>query len=262
MVGRELKITKREVRTARQGPPVFDVTGLVSEPEVKEISLSVRAGEVIGLGGLVGSGRTEFSEAVFGLRPLSAGTVRLGDKDITGFSPRRCIDAGLIYLAEDRGRNGIFADVDLVRNTSSATIGRLSRVAGLIRRRAEELSTQSALEATGVRAARMDIPIKSLSGGNQQKVLFARWMSASPSVAIFDEPTRGVDVGAKEGIYETIERLADGGLATIVISSELEELVRLCDRVYVVYEGRVVGELSGEEVTAERIGSLAVGGAA
>jgi ABC-type sugar transport system ATPase subunit len=121
--------------------------------------------------------------------------------------------------------------------------------------------TQGALQNAGVKAANMGLPIKSLSGGNQQKVLLARWMMAQPKVAIFDEPTRGVDVGAKEGIYEMIESLTDDGLATLVISSELDELVRLCDRVYAVYEGRVVGELRGDAITSDAVGQLAVGAA-
>jgi ABC-type sugar transport system ATPase subunit len=261
MVGRELTMTKRVTRPAKTGPAVLDIQSLVSEPEVKDISIQVRAGEIVGLGGLVGSGRTELSEAAFGLRPFSAGRVLVGDKDVTGFAPRACIDAGLIYLCEDRGRNGIFADVELTRNASAAIIPHLPTRWRLIKPLEERRATQTALQNAGVKAASMDLPIKSLSGGNQQKVLLARWMMADPTVAIFDEPTRGVDVGAKEGIYETIETFAENGLATLVISSELEELVRLCDRVYAVYEGRIVGELIGDDITTEAVGSLAVGAA-
>src|SRR6185437_3017091 len=170
------------------------------------------------------------------------------------------IDAGLIYLAEDRGRNGVFAEVDLSRNVTSATIGTLPRLARvLLRRSAEERRARAAVEQVHVRASSMGAAMKTLSGGNQQRALFARWMMARPRVAIFDEPTRGVDIGAKEGIYEIIEGLAAGGLAGLVISSELEELVRLCDRVYAIYEGRVVGALSGDEITVAALGELAVG---
>lgn len=260
MVGRRLNLAKRPVREPLDDRPVvLEVDGIESAPEVKHISLQVRQGEIVGLAGLVGSGRTELAETLFGLRAASAGQVKIDGRDITGKTPSQCIAAGLVYLAEDRGRNGIFADVDLTRNTTSARIGSLPRALGLLRRKAEQDLALDAVEGMGVRAANMDLSVKSLSGGNQQKVLLARWVSADPIAAIFDEPTRGVDVGAKEGIYDEIERLAKEGLASIVISSELEELVRLCDRVYVVYEGEVVGELGGREVSAESIGNLTVG---
>jgi len=224
------------------------------------MSVRVRAGEVVGLSGLVGSGRTEFAETLFGIRHPAGGTVTVNGKDITGASPRKCIDTGLVYLAEDRGRNGIFADVDIARNATSAIVGRLPRVAGSFIRpwKEQELAQVAALEIN-VRASSIAAAMKTLSGGNQQKALLARWMLARPLVAIFDEPTRGVDIGAKESIYSIIETLAASGLAALVISSELEELVRVCDRVYSVYEGCVTGELAGDAVTLEALGQLAVG---
>jgi ABC-type sugar transport system ATPase subunit len=260
MIGRKLTITRREPRTAGLGPVMLDVDELVAPPEVNGMSVRVRAGEVVGLAGLVGSGRTEFAETLFGIRRPASGTVTVNGKDVTGSSPRRCINAGLIYLAEDRGRNGIFADVDIARNATSAIVGRLPKVAGsLIRPWTEqELARTAALEMD-VRATSIAAAMKTLSGGNQQKALLARWMLARPQVAIFDEPTRGVDIGAKESIYSIIESLAASGLAALVISSELEELVRICDRVYSIYEGRVTGELAGDEVTLEALGQLAVG---
>jgi ABC-type sugar transport system ATPase subunit len=261
MVGRALTLTKRDSHKASVGSVVLDIDDLVCEPEVNGMSVQVRAGEIVGLAGLVGSGRTELSEAVFGLRTPTTGRVTVGEKDVTGAGPDRCIAAGLVYLAEDRGRNGIFAEVDLGANVTSAMIGRLPRTGGLIRSQQERRMAQQMLQKMGVRAASMDLPIKSLSGGNQQKVLLARWVLTAPKVAIFDEPTRGVDVGAKEGIYRIIEELADDGLGALVISSELEELVRLCDRVYAVYEGRIVGELTGDEITVDAVGQLAVGAA-
>ena len=261
MVGRALTLTKRAVQAANTGKVMLDVDNVVCEPKVSGISIQVRQGEIVGLAGLVGSGRTELSEAMFGLRTPSAGTVTVDGKDVTGASSDACIAAGLVYLAEDRGRNGIFAEVDLATNATSAIISRLPRGLRLLRRQSERQLAKEMLERMNVKAANMALPIKSLSGGNQQKVLLGRWVMAKPKVAIFDEPTRGVDIGAKEGIYEIIEDLAAEGLATLVISSELEELVRLCDRVYVVYEGRVVGELAGEAITLDAVGELAVGAA-
>lgn len=261
MVGRSLTLAKRSHDRGVVGEVILDIAGAKSTPEVRSISLQVRSGEIVGLAGLVGSGRTELSEAVFGLRPLQEGTVTLDGRDITGSDPEACISAGLVYLAEDRGRNGIFAEVDLGGNATSAIIDRLPRRLKMLRKNATRKMARDVLETMRVRAASMDLPIKSLSGGNQQKVLLARWVLAHPKVAIFDEPTRGVDVGAKEGIYEIIEDLAAQGLAALVISSELEELVRLCDHIYAVYEGQVVGELTGDDISVDAVGQLAVGAA-
>ena len=260
MIGRKLTISRRAQRTADPGQVMLDVDDLVAPPLVNGMSVRVRAGEVVGLAGLVGSGRTEFAETLFGIRHPVGGTVTVNGKDVTGASPRKCIDAGLVYLAEDRGRNGIFADVDIARNATSAIVGRLPRVAGSFIRPWEEqqLARAAALEID-VRASSIAAAMKTLSGGNQQKALLARWMLAKPLVAIFDEPTRGVDIGAKESIYSVIESLAAGGLAALVISSELEELVRVCDRVYSVYEGSVTGELAGDAITLGALGQLAVG---
>jgi ABC-type sugar transport system ATPase subunit len=245
---------------AAPGAVVLEVTDLFSPPEVNGMSVRVRAGEIVGLAGLVGSGRTEFAETLFGIRHTAGGRATVNGRDITGASPRRCIDAGLIYLAEDRGRHGIFADVDITRNATSAITGRLPKVARtLLRPWQEQELARTAAQEMDVRAASLGAPMKTLSGGNQQKALLARWMLAKPIVAIFDEPTRGVDIGAKESIYAIIESLAASGLAALVISSELEELVRLCDRVYAVYEGRVTGELAGDAITLEALGQLAVG---
>lgn len=259
MVGRSLIVTKRAHDRGAIGDVVLDIVGAKSAPEVRSISLQVRKGEIVGLAGLVGSGRTELSEAVFGLRPLQEGKVTLNGRDITGADPEACISAGLVYLAEDRGRNGIFAEVDLSGNATSSIIDRLPRRLKMLRKNATRKMARDVLETMHVRAANIDLPIKSLSGGNQQKVMLARWVLAHPKVAIFDEPTRGVDVGAKEGIYEIIENLAGQGLATLVISSELEELVRLCDRIYAVYEGQVVGELADDDISVDAVGQLAVG---
>ncbi len=259
MVGRELSTTIRTPPGAAMAGPVLDVRDLNSPPQVTDMSLHVRAGEIVGLAGLVGSGRTEFAEAVFGLRAFT-GAVTIDGRRSAHPTPRKSIDRGLVYLAEDRGRNGVFADVDLTRNVTASTIRRLPRkLRALLRLSDERKLARDALQSTNVKAATMAAPIKTLSGGNQQRAIFARWILAQPKVAILDEPTRGVDVGAKEGIYQIIEDLAKRGVGTLVISSEMEELIRLCDRVYVAYEGRIAGELIGDEVSLESMGRLAVG---
>jgi len=260
MIGRQLTVTRKAGHPREPGAVKLEAEDVHSPPEVNGMSVRVRAGEIVGMAGLVGSGRTEFAETLFGIRPAVSGRVRVNGRDITGASPRKCIDSGLVYLAEDRGRSGIFADVDIARNATAAIVQRLPRLAGVfLRPRKEQELAQAGAQRMDVRASSVAAPMKTLSGGNQQKALLARWMLAMPQVAIFDEPTRGVDIGAKESIYEIIEALAANGLAALVISSELEELVRLCDRVYTVYEGRITGELAGDAITPEALGQLAVG---
>lgn len=260
MVGRELATTSRAAREqVAPAKPVLDVRHLSSPPQVKDMTVQVRAGEIVGFAGLVGSGRTEFAEAVFGLRAFN-GSIAIDGRPSGRQTPRKSIDRRLVYLAEDRGRNGVFAEVDLSRNVTASTIRRLPRQLRVLMRLAEERSiARDALHSTRVKAATMSAPIKTLSGGNQQRALFARWILANPKVAILDEPTRGVDVGAKEGIYQIIEQLARNGVGVLVISSEMEELIRLCDRVYVAYEGRITGELLGDDISLESMGRLAVG---
>ncbi len=258
MVGHQVTIQRRHARAAQSDDVALSVQQLQREGEFHNISFEVHRGEVLGLAGLVGSGRTEIAETIFGLRHAEAGRITLEGHQLVRHSPRSCIDRGLIYLSEDRGRNGIFADVQLPENVSSAIVPRLPRLRGLLNRRVEQRLAGEAMERTQVRALRRDVPIRSLSGGNQQKALFARWLLAEPKVAIFDEPTRGVDVGAKADIYALIDGLARDGVAIIVISSELEELTWICDRVIAVYEGHVTGELSGEQITVAALGRLIV----
>ncbi len=261
MVGRELT-TQERVR------PHFDATGrqemlavedLTSQPAFEGVTFSVREGEIVGLAGLVGSGRTEVAETIFGIRSTDRGTVRLAGKPLQHRTPRTCIDAGLVYLPEDRGRHGIFAEVEVERNVTAGVIPHLDRAGPLIKPAAERLMAKQATDRTAVRMASLDTLIKALSGGNQQRAMLSRWLLANPRVAIFDEPTRGVDVGAKDDIYQLVAQLAEEGLACVFISSELSELTITCDRVLVMYEGRVVGELSGTEITDANLGPLIVG---
>ncbi|HTV12507.1 MAG TPA: sugar ABC transporter ATP-binding protein [Acidimicrobiales bacterium] len=261
MIGRELA-TRERVR------PHFDATGrkemlvvedLTSQPSFEGVGFNVREGEILGLAGLVGSGRTEVAETIFGLRATDRGLVRVDGRVLGHRSPRACIDAGLVYLPEDRGRHGIFAEVEVERNVTAGVIPRLDRVGPLIRPAAERLMATQATDRTAVRMASLDTLMKALSGGNQQRAMLSRWLLAEPRVAIFDEPTRGVDVGAKDDIYRLVAQLAEDGLACVFISSELNELTITCDRVLAMYEGHVVGELSGAEITDANLGALVVG---
>lgn len=260
VVERTQKMAAAIASTSR--PARLELEGLTLTPHFSGIDLVVHEGEVVGLAGLVGSGRTEIAETVFGLRQAEHGVVRVNGNPLEHRSPRRCIDAGLVYLPEDRGRHGIFADVDIVRNVTAGIIPRLPRRGGLLRRPVERELAKAAAARTDVRTVSLEAAIRTLSGGNQQRAMFARWLAAGPSVAIFDEPTRGVDVGAKDDIYDIITELAADGLACLIISSELEELAIICTRVLAIYEGRIVGELVGKEITTARMGELVVGAGA
>lgn len=264
IVGHE--IHRESAREAASSPrranvPALEVRGLTLSPFFADIDIAVHSGEVVGLAGLVGSGRTEIAEAIFGVRTPERGTVHVAGAQLERRSPRRCIDEGLVYLPEDRAMHGIFAEVDIVRNVTAGIIPRLPRRIGLLTPERERVLAREAAGRTDVRSKSLAAAIKTLSGGNQQRAMFARWLAAGPRVAIFDEPTRGVDVGAKSDIYRIIEELAGDGLACLIISSELDELALICARVIAVYEGRVAGELVGDEVTGPRMGELVVGAA-
>jgi ABC-type sugar transport system ATPase subunit len=258
MVGHEIAVRQRRRRTVADAETVLEVTGLSAPGCFSEIDFAVQKGEVLGLAGLVGSGRTEIAESIFGVRS-AAGRVVLGGKPFPHRGPASSIDRGLIYLPEDRGHHGVFADVALARNITAAVIPKLERFGPLLRPATEHELAAEAAERTRVVAPSLEAPIKSLSGGNQQRAMFSRWLLVEPTVAIFDEPTRGVDVGAKEDIYRIIEAISDSGIAVVMISSEIEELVFLCDRVIAIYEGRVVGEVAGDEITLARLGAMIVG---
>ena len=252
MVGHDIAQRQRRRRDLASAETLLEVKGLSAPGSFSDISFAVKRGEVLGLAGLVGSGRTEIAESIFGLRS-AAGSVVLGGKPLKRRSPAASIGAGLIYLPEDRGRNGVFANVELVENITAAVVPTLPRVGPMLRPADEFHLAEKGAERTHVIAESLRAPIKSLSGGNQQRAMFARWLLVEPKVAIFDEPTRGVDIGAKEDIYRIIDGISDSGIAVVMISSELEELVFVCDRVIAIYEGRAVGEVAGDEITLARL---------
>jgi ABC-type sugar transport system ATPase subunit len=261
MVGRQIatRVRHRGEQGAPTGREMLAVSDLTLEPWFRGIDFVVREGEVLGLAGLVGSGRTEIAETIFGLRRADHGQARLDGELLGHRSPRACIDMGLVYLPEDRSRHGIFAEVDVTRNVTAGIIHRLPRVGPLMRFDQERRMAKEATDKTAVHMASIGSLMKTLSGGNQQRAMLSRWLLAAPKVAIFDEPTRGVDIGAKDDIYNLVDGLAREGLACLLISSELSELALICDRVLALYEGHIVGELSGNDVTDARLGALVVG---
>jgi len=255
MIGRELSMSDRRSRSTATDNPILVVDGLTSKPRFSDINFTLHKGEVLGLAGLIGAGRTEIAEAICGIAGKDAGKVLLNGADITSADTGAIIRQGLIYAPEDRAKHGIVLPMSITQNVTSGLMERVKRRLGLIDSADERKIAAHTVQQYRVRCSDLDQPVGELSGGNQQKVVFGKWMSTQPIVAILDEPTRGVDVGAKDEIYEIIDELAANGLAIIVISSEMEELVRICDRVLSIYEGRIVAELKGEEITPHRVGA-------
>jgi ABC-type sugar transport system ATPase subunit len=259
MVGRTLRDIPRRESSFTTDETVLEVQGLASEPSFRHIGFQLRRGEVLGLAGLVGAGRTEIAETIFGVRRPTAGSVRLAGETVTGKPCHDLIRKGLVYVPEDRARHGAVLSMTIAQNVTSGLLERVRQSAGLLSDADETRLGATAVRDFRVRCAGLDQPLRELSGGNQQKVVFSKWIATGPKVAILDEPTRGVDVGSKEEIYELIEAMARDGMAVLVISSETEELVRLCDRVLSLYEGQLVAELTGADITAATVSASYLG---
>jgi simple sugar transport system ATP-binding protein/ribose transport system ATP-binding protein len=240
---------------AADAPVALAVDGLTAAG-CADISLTVRAGEIVGLAGLVGAGRSELVRAIYGADPMTGGQVRVRDASVAG-QPASAIRAGIAMIPESRKDDGLILRRPIHENVSLTSLGRFQRF-GFVRRGAEKAAVRRSLEqvdGTGL----LDAPAGSLSGGNQQKLLFARSLLIGPGVLLADEPTRGIDVGAKRDIYEVLVRLASDGLAILLISNEVEEILGLAHRVLVMRAGRLVAELSGEDMTEEAIVGAAFG---
>jgi ABC-type sugar transport system ATPase subunit/ribose/xylose/arabinose/galactoside ABC-type transport system permease subunit len=254
MVGREIEPIEGGAAPPvdSQRSAVLEVRQLTRLGSFEDISLSLQAGEVVGLAGLVGAGRSEVAGAIFGVAPYDSGTVQIDGKPLEPGSVAASIQGGLAFVPEDRQHLGLILPMTVAQNLSLTILKSLSRW-GLIRKRAERLVTTRLAEELQVRAARLTLPAEALSGGNQQKLALGKWLSAKPRVLILDEPTRGVDVAAKAQIHRRIRQLASQGMAALVISSELPEILRLSDRVLVMREGRLVGKLTREQSTEEKV---------
>jgi ribose transport system ATP-binding protein len=263
MVGRDLKqFYPRVHRTGTGGRAVLEVRGLryAGGPETP-VSLDVRAGEILGMAGLVGAGRTELSEAVFGARRVTAGGVSLDGAALRVRSPADAIAAGVLLVPEDRRLHGLILEAAVGFNLSLPNLDRLASWLGVRRGREAELHS-TWIDRLRVRTPSAAQPAGLLSGGNQQKVVYGKWLARDPKVLILDEPTRGVDVGAKAEIYALIDELAGRGVAVWMITSDMEELLGMADRVAVMHEGRLAGELAGAALTEEAAMRLATGGTA
>lgn len=257
MVGRPVEslYPKRDVSLRNE---VLSVTRF-SNPRrgLRDISFSVRAGEILGFSGLVGSGRTELAETLFGLTPADA-PILLNKESRHITSPRLAIELGLGYLPEDRRQHGLIMEMPIASNISMAKMSNISR-AGMISHTAEDSLAESFISRLRVKTAGVHSACLSLSGGNQQKVALARWLAIKPRVMILDEPTQGVDVGSKAEIHEIIASIAENGVAVILISSELPEILGMCDRIAVFHQGTIVSTLTRSQATQEAIMTLAFG---
>ena len=255
MVGRELSdvFQRRPAGTDREVLRVEDVRSNWH----RGVSFHINAGEVVGFGGLVGAGRTELAKVIFGELPISSGQIVLDGRAVNIRRPDDAIDKGIGFAPEDRKREGLILIRSVLENASLAILRRLSRF-HFVRSGLERSVVTGFVQQLRVRTPSIDQEVGKLSGGNQQKVVLARWLAAKPKVLILDEPTRGIDVGAKAEIYRLIDDLANDGLGIMFISSELPELLGLADRIYVMQNGRITGELSGASATEEAVLALAM----
>jgi rhamnose transport system ATP-binding protein len=257
MVGRDLE-ARPEAAGSAPGDVVLGVQRLTREGKFVDISFEIRAGEIVGLGGLVGAGRTEIAEAIFGIERYDAGGVTIAGNPLRKGSPTAAMQAGIALVPEDRRQHGLVMPESIERNIILASLARVRRHGLIAAGVSREFATSWAARLQ-VKYGRISDPVSTLSGGNQQKVVLAKWLSRRPALLIVDEPTRGIDVGTKAEVHRLLMDLAHEGVAVMVISSELPELLLLADRILVIREGRLVHEFSAEEATEESVIAAAAG---
>ncbi len=260
MVGRDLGVLARiEGGAARPGPSALRIEGLGTDVSALDphattldgISFAVQPGEVLGLAGLVGAGRTELARAIFGADPFASGTVYVDEQQVRIRSPADAIALGIGLVPEDRKQQALFLSLAIRANVAVAAMGRLSAPLGFLSDGWERGLVEQYRRALGIRMASPDQQVANLSGGNQQKVVLARWLALKPKVLIVDEPTRGIDVAAKAEVHQLLGKLAQGGIAVVAISSELPEVLAISDRILTLCEGRLTGEFSRQDATEE-----------
>jgi ribose transport system ATP-binding protein len=258
MIGRELKGNYRAPArpSGAEALQLRDVR--TSTYPDHSVDLAVREGEILGLAGLVGSGRTELARAVFGIDALVGGSVQVDGAPLATATPRAAIERGLYFVPEDRKRSGLLLDVSISENISLPNLRAYARRM-IVSLAAERRNAEKQKKDLSIRAPDVDTAAGLLSGGNQQKVVLAKWLSMSPRVIILDEPTRGVDVGSKNDIYALLRTLADSGVAILMISSDMEEVIGVCDRIAVMREGRISGQLERPQFSEHNVLHLAVG---
>ena len=257
MVGREL--TERfPPKRSKPGETVLELKGISSlYAPVKDVSLTLRRGEIVGLAGLAGAGRSELLENIFGISTRAGGEIWLNGQQIFNRTPREAIANGFAFLTEERRATGIFGILNITENTTLSALRKYRTAGFLISDRARREDTDKMIDRLGVKTASKSTQIRTLSGGNQQKVILSRWLLTTPDILLLDEPTRGIDVGAKYEIYQLMEELAEAGKSILVVSGELPELLGICHRIYVMSGGEITGEVDAATTSQEEIMSLA-----
>ena len=257
MVGRTMENYYPE-RHSKIGEMVFEAKHLYAGRQVQDVSYNVRAGEVVGLYGLIGAGRTESAQAVYGINPLDSGEVYMHGKRVHVSTPRQSFKNGIGYLSEDRKNTGVLLRMAIRHNVTISNLKTFTNSLGAIDFKREKAYVSEMCENLATKYASIEDPVTTLSGGNQQKVAIGKTLACEADCIIFDEPTRGVDVGAKAEIYRIINSLAENGKAIILISSEMPEVIGMCDRVYGMHEGHMTGMVEGDEITEESLIHLAM----
>ena len=260
MVGRSIDKYQYKKDACASGEPIIRAQQVTRLPRVRDVSLSICRGEILGLYGLVGAGRTELARVLFGLDAMSAGAVFVRERPVRFRSPRDAVAAGIGFLPEDRHNQGLIIENNVLVNNNLANHGSLSAF-GFFKQREDKEQALRGVEMLDIKTSGIFQRVAKLSGGNQQKIILSRWLTRSPKpeALILDEPTRGVDVGAKNEIHRLVRRCAEEGMAVLMISSEMNEILTVSDRIVVMREGRVAGELTHEEASEERIVRLAAG---
>jgi ribose transport system ATP-binding protein len=257
MVGRTVFEATPELPEVVDPTIVLEVSGLNRGRQVRDVSFQLHRGEILGVAGLVGAGRTEVMRAIFAADQPESGTITINGQPANIRTPSDAVQQGIAYLSEDRKRYGLALGMDVEVNTVLASLGRFANRLGWVRTGATRKQAQEQVTALAIKTPGIAQRVKNLSGGNQQKVVIAKWLTADTDILIFDEPTRGIDVGAKSEIYRLLNDLAKQGKSIIMISSELPEILRMSHRILVMCEGRITGELTSAEATQEKIMTLA-----
>jgi ribose transport system ATP-binding protein len=257
MVGRTLSDAEPSHSAAEKGEVALEVRNLNAGPLVRDVSFALRKGEILGFAGLMGAGRTEVARAVFGADPVESGETIVKGVKVTIKKPSDAVAHGIGYLSEDRKRFGLATGMDVESNIVMSNLRKFLAFKFVLRRNQIRRTASHFIKLLAIRTPSATQPVRLLSGGNQQKIVVAKWLERDCDVLFFDEPTRGIDVGAKSEIYKLLRALADQGKAIVMISSELPEILRMSERIVVMCEGRITGELSAAEATQERIMQLA-----
>jgi ABC-type sugar transport system ATPase subunit len=259
MVGRKVTFEKRGGKT-KVGKPILEVKGLCKEGNFKDISFTLHEGEILGFTGLVGAGRTELAQHIFGINRYSEGVMKINEQEVKLKSSEEAVKKGIAYIPESRQTQGLILNQSIINNISISILNQLTNLFKLIIRKKEIDLANEYVKTLDIRPALPQMSADKLSGGNQQKVVIAKWLSTKPKILIIDEPTNGIDIGAKTEIHNLLKKLASEGMAIIVISSELPEILAVSDRIMVMRNGRITGELDINEATQEKIMNFAIQG--